>query len=457
MRRFFVFALSVPIFVLGEWTITSVGNPGQYIVGLSLGVGRNDNTFRVYGLACGAYTVGEFTFSGGTWIYSDTITLPLYGERMALGKGRNDGLNRLYVGGFYGSPGSGMEFTYTGNDWQYTDMGASGQQLIEVIVGSGRNDDTNRVYFACGSTPPQVAAREYSYRGSWVIDAIGSSHGGFGTDIGPGRNDGVNRIFKSQSNNINEYTWTNGQWVSTPVGSVPTQPMKILVGKGRNDDTNRVYVLSRYSGIFEYTYQNNNWVNTATITVGAHNFNMAIGNGQNDGKVRLYVANYTPPEVYEVSYESNNWVVRNIGTPGGSLLYGIILGPGRNGSSKNFVYVGTRDGGIYEFEYKTSVAEGSGRETVKKSELKITPNPTAKGCRIEFISRVGSYLNVDIYDLQGSLVRRLAGNLPAESHITLTWDGKDENGRAVKSGVYFVRVKDCIRGGLRVEKIVVAK
>ncbi len=52
-------------------------------------------------------------------------------------------------------------------------------------------------------------------------------------------------------------------------------------------------------------------------------------------------------------------------------------------------------------------------------------------------SRVG----VRIYDLQGRAVRELyAGVLPQGSH-TFRWDGRDDKGRGVAGGVYFLRMQ----------------
>jgi flagellar hook assembly protein FlgD len=44
------------------------------------------------------------------------------------------------------------------------------------------------------------------------------------------------------------------------------------------------------------------------------------------------------------------------------------------------------------------------------------------------------------YDIQGRLVRRIAaGQLAAGRHV-VSWDGNDDQGVRVSSGVYFVRV-----------------
>lgn len=46
-----------------------------------------------------------------------------------------------------------------------------------------------------------------------------------------------------------------------------------------------------------------------------------------------------------------------------------------------------------------------------------------------------------IYDLQGKLVRALASKENFEAgRRELVWDGKNDNGRAVSSGVYFYRL-----------------
>ena len=57
-----------------------------------------------------------------------------------------------------------------------------------------------------------------------------------------------------------------------------------------------------------------------------------------------------------------------------------------------------------------------------------------------------------IYDASGTLVRSLIdAALPAGSH-EIRWDGKDDTGRSVSSGVYLVEFESC--GFKDVRKIV---
>ena len=71
----------------------------------------------------------------------------------------------------------------------------------------------------------------------------------------------------------------------------------------------------------------------------------------------------------------------------------------------------------------------------------VTPNPSRGQCEFRFSSIPrGASLALELYDPTGRLVRTLdAGPKPSE---VLHWDGRDEAGREVSSGVYFYRTRD---------------
>ena len=50
-------------------------------------------------------------------------------------------------------------------------------------------------------------------------------------------------------------------------------------------------------------------------------------------------------------------------------------------------------------------------------------------------------VTVEVYNLKGQKVRTLVDETKAEGHYQAKWDGTDENGRKVTSGVYFYRMK----------------
>ena len=68
------------------------------------------------------------------------------------------------------------------------------------------------------------------------------------------------------------------------------------------------------------------------------------------------------------------------------------------------------------------------------------PNPFNPETRIRFSLEQGSYVTLNIYDVLGRHIRTLKdGYLPAAEYI-VTWDGRDDNGRMLSSGVYFYRL-----------------
>ena len=69
------------------------------------------------------------------------------------------------------------------------------------------------------------------------------------------------------------------------------------------------------------------------------------------------------------------------------------------------------------------------------------PNPFNPATSIPFELAAAGHVEIRIYDVSGRSIRTLCGkNYEAGVHST-TWDGRDEAGRQVSSGVYFCRLK----------------
>jgi len=68
------------------------------------------------------------------------------------------------------------------------------------------------------------------------------------------------------------------------------------------------------------------------------------------------------------------------------------------------------------------------------------PNPFNPETNISFFLPKAGNANLSVYNVKGQLVRTIANkNLNAGSH-TLVWNGKDDNGNNVTSGIYFYRL-----------------
>lgn len=68
------------------------------------------------------------------------------------------------------------------------------------------------------------------------------------------------------------------------------------------------------------------------------------------------------------------------------------------------------------------------------------PNPFNPQTTIGFSLPGSEHVRLDIYDVGGRLVQRLADKPMQAGHSRIKWNGKDAHGRTVASGVYFYRL-----------------
>jgi hypothetical protein len=77
------------------------------------------------------------------------------------------------------------------------------------------------------------------------------------------------------------------------------------------------------------------------------------------------------------------------------------------------------------------------------------PNPFNPSTQLAFDLPQAGPVRLAVYDLRGALVRLLAdGPLPAGRQVAV-WDGRDDAGRGLASGVYFIRLD---AGGRRAQQ-----
>ena len=73
--------------------------------------------------------------------------------------------------------------------------------------------------------------------------------------------------------------------------------------------------------------------------------------------------------------------------------------------------------------------------------LRNYPNPFNPRTTIDFSLDRDAQTNIRVYDVQGRLVRQLVDSYLAAGRRSVTWDGKDDAGAPVASGVYFLRLE----------------
>lgn len=86
-----------------------------------------------------------------------------------------------------------------------------------------------------------------------------------------------------------------------------------------------------------------------------------------------------------------------------------------------------------------SVTTGGALET---KLYPLSPNPFAEGTVIQFdVASVDAEVRLEVYDVAGRLVRNLEPVVQRSGRYFITWDGRNDNGGQVASGVYFCRLE----------------
>jgi hypothetical protein len=83
------------------------------------------------------------------------------------------------------------------------------------------------------------------------------------------------------------------------------------------------------------------------------------------------------------------------------------------------------------------------------------PNPTNPAVSIPFALAEPSHVRLTLYAVNGELVRVLVNEARSAGEYNARWDGRNERGTDVSSGIYFARLE--AGGGLFTRKIVVAR
>jgi hypothetical protein len=99
--------------------------------------------------------------------------------------------------------------------------------------------------------------------------------------------------------------------------------------------------------------------------------------------------------------------------------------------------------------YRTSLYVYSttefGVEEATKLPIMITsksiPNPFKRGILIQYSIFEKSNVMIDIYTISGQLVKKIFNGPQKPGSYTVWWDGKDEKGKDMASGVYLCKIK----------------
>ena len=124
-------------------------------------------------------------------------------------------------------------------------------------------------------------------------------------------------------------------------------------------------------------------------------------------------------------------------TDGGTLFLSMNDRP--NEFADNFGYLVV---GIYKKDDLTSLEFGSNNVSLP-NDIALSqnfPNPFNPSTNINFNVSKPSNTLINIYDINGQLVRTLINDFRDSGHQSVIWDGKSNNDISVSSGTYFYQI-----------------
>ena len=84
---------------------------------------------------------------------------------------------------------------------------------------------------------------------------------------------------------------------------------------------------------------------------------------------------------------------------------------------------------------------GEGQRPSEFSLSQNYPNPFNPATSIKFVLSKSGEVKIEVFNILGQRVRTLVDQHLKPGHMVVDWDGKDDGGEEVSSGIYFYRLK----------------
>lgn len=147
---------------------------------------------------------------------------------------------------------------------------------------------------------------------------------------------------------------------------------------------------------------------------------------RNDGTDRLWMERELP-----APGGPHDLVIANVA---GNALPDLVMLDARNKRSRMVSYVNMSA----DYTILGPIGPGPDPGTPELPILRSSPNPFRQGTNVQLAARMSGEVGVQVLDVAGRVVRSMERVRPAGTSIR--WDGLDDAGRAVGTGLYFVRV-----------------
>lgn len=172
----------------------------------------------------------------------------------------------------------------------------------------------------------------------------------------------------------------------------------------------------------------------------------------NDGIKDLILDDTGKVQVYDVAHQAN---IFEISEPTATYMECVAL---RDLDNDNLIemmvmvefgydtvtYQGIYKTRIYSTPVALSVADNDGSENHIPANYRLEqnyPNPFNPTTIIGYQVQRAGHVTLSIYNVLGQLVNSLVDDMRSAGEYSVQWDGQDESGRSVASGVYFYQLK----------------
>jgi len=95
---------------------------------------------------------------------------------------------------------------------------------------------------------------------------------------------------------------------------------------------------------------------------------------------------------------------------------------------------------ISHYSFDNTVGLPAVNSTPVVSDMKVFPNPSSGAVTISYFLNKSSNVGLEIYDLQGKMVKKVFSSVQTAGKQKQSWNGTDENGQTVGRGQYVCRL-----------------
>lgn len=342
--------------------------------------------------------------------------------------------NRIYV-----------EYQY-GNLFFSDDFAASWIEVMEGIDSGDRRNWSTPVVMEPGRPSTLYYGTYRLYRttdgGLWW-DAIsgdltnGAAGGGFGTITTVAVAPTDTNVIYVGTDDSNVWVTTNGggSWTNISAALPNRWVTRVFVDPA---DRNVAYVTFsglRWNENIGYVYYTGdmgaNWTDITGNLPAAPVNALVVDPGL---LTRVIVG--TDVGCYYSDGRDGSWIITGTGMPAVPVYDLKTHAPTRT------LVAGTHGRSMYSLDLNTlpGVASVSGREPAEVVNLANHPNPFISATTVTFALSGPSEVSLDVYDLAGRKVKSLSSGRRAAGDHRVAWDGTNDRGRRVASGVYFLRL-----------------